>query len=142
MTHELILLPRRSAILKKHGNVLDVLVRIQAPSAPEQAMPRSPLNLSIVLDRSGSMGGAPLREAVRCARFMLERMQPTDRASIVTYDNTVNVLVPSQPVGNRAPFLHALKTISSGGSTDLHGCLLYTSPSPRDQRGSRMPSSA
>ena len=23
-----------------------------------------------------------------------------------------------------------------------HGCLLYTSPSPRDQRGSRMPSSA
>ena len=25
---------------------------------------------------------------------------------------------------------------------DMHGCLLYTSPSPRDQRGSRMPSSA
>ena len=24
----------------------------------------------------------------------------------------------------------------------LYGCLLYTSPSPRDQRGSRMPSSA
>ena len=25
---------------------------------------------------------------------------------------------------------------------DIQGCLLYTSPSPRDQRGSRMPSSA
>ena len=25
---------------------------------------------------------------------------------------------------------------------DLNDCLLYTSPSPRDQRGSRMPSSA
>ena len=25
---------------------------------------------------------------------------------------------------------------------DTSGCLLYTSPSPRDQRGSRMPSSA
>ena len=25
---------------------------------------------------------------------------------------------------------------------DIEGCLLYTSPSPRDQRGSRMPSSA
>ena len=25
---------------------------------------------------------------------------------------------------------------------DFKGCLLYTSPSPRDQRGSRMPSSA
>ena len=25
---------------------------------------------------------------------------------------------------------------------EVHTCLLYTSPSPRDQRGSRMPSSA
>ena len=29
-----------------------------------------------------------------------------------------------------------------GMSEDADGCLLYTSPSPRDQRGSRMPSSA
>ena len=29
--------------------------------------------------------------------------------------------------------------VDSGASTN---CLLYTSPSPRDQRGSRMPSSA
>ena len=28
------------------------------------------------------------------------------------------------------------------GWNDSNGCLLYTSPSPRDQRGSRMPSSA
>ena len=27
-------------------------------------------------------------------------------------------------------------------ANDLYTCLLYTSPSPRDQRGSRMPSSA
>ena len=27
-------------------------------------------------------------------------------------------------------------------SAQIHACLLYTSPSPRDQRGSRMPSSA
>ena len=29
-----------------------------------------------------------------------------------------------------------------GDEADRMGCLLYTSPSPRDQRGSRMPSSA
>ena len=28
------------------------------------------------------------------------------------------------------------------GIARIYGCLLYTSPSPRDQRGSRMPSSA
>ena len=30
----------------------------------------------------------------------------------------------------------------AGNASQLHSCLLYTSPSPRDQRGSRMPSSA
>ena len=35
------------------------------------------------------------------------------------------------------------KVVFVGGSNVLFGvCLLYTSPSPRDQRGSRMPSSA
>ena len=36
--------------------------------------------------------------------------------------------------------LHASPLI--GSSRSAHTCLLYTSPSPRDQRGSRMPSSA
>ena len=33
-------------------------------------------------------------------------------------------------------------TVAVDGMKFLHPCLLYTSPSPRDQRGSRMPSSA
>ena len=39
----------------------------------------------------------------------------------------------------------AFATIPAGGGIDVavvYDCLLYTSPSPRDQRGSRMPSSA
>ena len=38
-----------------------------------------------------------------------------------------------------------IEGIKVGGTTGIHtapACLLYTSPSPRDQRGSRMPSSA
>ena len=46
------------------------------------------------------------------------------------------VRVPTDtPPGNNAP--HAERTAEL-----LKDCLLYTSPSPRDQRGSRMPSSA
>ena len=37
---------------------------------------------------------------------------------------------------------HSVVLIRGGRVKDLPGCLLYTSPSPRDQRGSRMPSSA
>ena len=36
----------------------------------------------------------------------------------------------------------AAKDLIDHGASHLVSCLLYTSPSPRDQRGSRMPSSA
>ena len=36
----------------------------------------------------------------------------------------------------------AIKLLVPGEANDVTTCLLYTSPSPRDQRGSRMPSSA
>ena len=35
-----------------------------------------------------------------------------------------------------------ISAVSQDGRTLIYTCLLYTSPSPRDQRGSRMPSSA
>ena len=43
------------------------------------------------------------------------------------------------------PLIHAPALSAETGNTvylKFEGCLLYTSPSPRDQRGSRMPSSA
>ena len=52
-------------------------------------------------------------------------------------------------VGHKSEFLAICKAmIETGITPDFisvdggEGCLLYTSPSPRDQRGSRMPSSA
>ena len=36
----------------------------------------------------------------------------------------------------------AVNKVCKGVGTSAYTCLLYTSPSPRDQRGSRMPSSA
>ena len=57
-------------------------------------------------------------------------------------------LKTSRVIGNEKQRLAALKTkahiylVSRDNIAWLCGCLLYTSPSPRDQRGSRMPSSA
>ena len=44
-------------------------------------------------------------------------------------------------VTNRAGARHGPREIRNQSSL-MRTCLLYTSPSPRDQRGSRMPSSA
>ena len=42
---------------------------------------------------------------------------------------------------NEVPTVYA-KNVKQKAKHQAQGCLLYTSPSPRDQRGSRMPSSA
>ncbi len=114
--------PLKPALLQGFDQQLDVLVRIQAPDQPaEVAKPRLPHHLALVIDRSGSMSGEPLEEAKRCARHILDRMAPTDRAALVQFDNQVNVLVSNQPVGNGDLFRHALESIHEGGMTNLHG---------------------
>ena len=118
----LILTPRRRALLAGHDNRLEVLVRVQAPEAPPALQPkRLPLHVALVIDRSGSMSGKPLQEARRCAAHVIDGLQPTDVASLVVYDDDVQTIVPAGPIGDRSRFHAALRTVRSGGTTNLHG---------------------
>ena len=56
---------------------------------------------------------------------------------VVTLDNNLNSL--NHLKGKK---VFAAKAGKSGAGKNMKGCLLYTSPSPRDNRTSRMPSSA
>ncbi len=119
---QIILTPLKSALIAGHAQRVQVLVRIQAPDAdPASIKPRPPYNLALVIDRSGSMSGEPLHEARRCARHIIDQLKPDDRASLVQFDNRVDVLVPAQPVGDRKILHMALKGIQEGGCTNLHG---------------------
>lgn len=100
---------------------VDLLVRIQAPDAPESpATPKMPLHLAVVLDRSGSMSGGPLREACRCAAAILDRMGPQDQIALVAYDNRANVLRPCTPLNDKEETRRILSRVQPGGNTDLH----------------------
>ena len=113
--------PERDALLENRSNTVNVLLRVSANDLVSSKKKREALNLSVVIDRSGSMSGRPLHEAVRCAGMILERLDQNDRLSIVTYDNNVSVNVPSQFVGDRHVFRNALNDITEGGMTNLHG---------------------
>ena len=60
------------------------------------------------------------------------------------YSAIINDQVVSQARLEQEIFQYkqALKRNYQGNIPPIYTCLLYTSPSPRDQRGSRMPSSA
>lgn len=121
-TPRLLLTPQRSALLAEHDNDLNVLVRVQAPEMPlEQRSKRPPLHIALVLDRSGSMRGQPLEEAKRCAEFVLDGLEPSDRASLVVYEDRVETLVETTDLEDREGFRRAIRSIESRGATDLHG---------------------
>ena len=66
-----------------------------------------------------------------------------DKNRIITYWLTlVTLAITALSVITNAPESTSLIFSGSYVSDELSVCLLYTSPSPRDQRGSRMPSSA
>jgi len=82
---------------------------------------RPPVNLSIVIDRSGSMEGEKLARAREAALEALARLAPDDIISVVTYDTEVQTLVPAQCVGNGRSIAAAIRGIRAGGSTNLFG---------------------
>src|SRR5690606_2016400 len=81
---------------------------------------RAPINVALVLDRSGSMSGAPLAEARNAATRFAGFLTPQDRLTIVTFDDQVDTIFGPAPGGDPAA-IAAIDAIDSGGSTNLSG---------------------
>jgi Ca-activated chloride channel family protein len=88
--------------------------------APESGT-RQPLNLSLVLDRSGSMAGAKLIAARRAAAHLVRRLDPADTVSVVAFDDEVRTVAEPATGGEQAHLARTLESIEPGGSTNLSG---------------------
>ena len=80
---------------------------------------RAPVNIALVLDKSGSMAGDKLERAKEAAISAVERMSANDIVSVVTYDTTVSVVVPATKLTDRAALISKIREIPSNGSTAL-----------------------
>ncbi|MCU6796839.1 VWA domain-containing protein [Paenibacillus sp. WQ 127069] len=87
-------------------------------------MERAPMNVSLVLDRSGSMSGAPLAYSKKACQFVTEQMSKQDQLSLVAFDDEVSTVFTPQSISHKDVMKQQIETIRSGGSTNLSGGLL------------------
>ena len=88
---------------------------------PPRRDQRPPVNLALVIDRSGSMAGDKIAKAREAALEAVQRLAPDDIVALVTYDTTVQTLVPAQRVGDGRRLERAIRGIEVAGNTALYG---------------------
>jgi Ca-activated chloride channel homolog len=111
------------SILRGGGGELHASFEITTENVA--GLQRPPLNLAVVIDRSGSMSDGRIENAQKAALGIVERLGATDRVALVQYDDSADVLVPSiaMDVEGKTKLRTAIRNIQLGGSTNLHGGL-------------------
>ncbi len=100
---------------------LYILIRISSDRVPNSDSERLPLNISVVLDRSGSMAGEKISYVKQAAQFLVQHLTSADRISVVSYNDAVTTNVASQKIEHKERITQAIAKLTSGGTTNLSG---------------------
>jgi Ca-activated chloride channel family protein len=105
-------------ILRNEPRPVHLVATLCAPKMEAHNRPRSAA-FAVVLDRSGSMAGEPLRLAREACAAVVRNLRPEDLFTLVVFDDSAQVVIPLQKPEDRHGMVAAIERIADGGSTNL-----------------------
>lgn len=102
----------------------NIILQVALAASDQKMQERLPLNVCLVLDRSGSMRDENKMEfAKQAASHLVSMLTPRDYFSLVTYDTRVMIPIPSTPVNQPDTLNKIIREITTAGSTNIYGGL-------------------
>jgi len=102
-----------------------VYLQISVSTPTVESPRRRPMNLAVVLDRSGSMADqAKIEYAKKALYALIDRLQPDDLFSLVIYDDVIDVLRRSHRVGDKRDLKRLVEEVYPRGATNLGGGMI------------------
>lgn len=102
---------------RQEPQMLYVLAEVNAREGLQAAYPS--LNLCLLVDKSNSMAGERIEQAIAAALSILEQLSPQDTVSIVAFSDRAEVLVPPQSGGDCTLSAARLRSLVPGGGTEI-----------------------
>lgn len=115
-------LPERTLVRAAGSRRNIAFTLLVGPADPASLAQRTPLDLALVIDRSGSMAGEPLIMAVQAAQSIISNLTERDRAAVIVFDDHSDVLNPmiNMSLQAKEQARAALARVHPGGSTNLY----------------------
>jgi Ca-activated chloride channel family protein len=110
-----------AAIHHDPGHPAFITATLPAPPVPQGRL-RNGNDVTLVLDRSGSMEGPSIESARAAAKAIVQRLLPTDRVNVITFDDGVDALYSAPRLltdAVRQETLQHIGRIEAGGGTDI-----------------------
>ena len=98
------------------------LIYILLEATPEGSaaqLPKLPLNLCLVIDRSSSMRGDRLMQVKEAASRIVDQLSQDDYFALVVFNDRADVVVPAQRVTNKADLKQEIGRVEAAGGTEM-----------------------
>ncbi|MGZ3455639.1 MAG: protein kinase domain-containing protein [Polyangiales bacterium] len=101
------------------GARLETYLMLDLRGADATPKKPAPVHLSLVIDRSGSMKGDRLKNAVAAAVTAIERLRDGDQVSVIAFDDKADAIVAPTTLDptTRTAAVAAVKKLALGGNT-------------------------